>query len=1217
MNVSELPDFFAIDHLAKALWRDGESRGAALLVGSGFSRFASLPGGDSRNAPLWNDLRRSIISQIYAGARETEIPTDPLRLAEEYRAMLGQAALDDFIRAQIPDQSWKPGEMHELLLRLPWADVLTTNWDTLLERAASRVGDMAYEAVSTANDLARARPPRIVKLHGTLPSGPFIVAEEDYRTYPIRHAAFVNLARQVFLENELCLLGFSGNDPNFLQWSGWVRDHLGGGARRIYLVGVLCLQPATRRLLELRNVAPIDLAPLVSNVDAVDRHTKAMQLFLEYLQKAEPRPVHAWSPKRYSESLTAEETDRRFRDKKYAAELLVKAAGAWRSERESYPGWIICPSEKRLELRYATDEVHLSKAALDNIEVKQRPTILFELAWRFDKAYWPLPEFLFDALYEYIDSEPIAELINPKDASTLLLTDYLDLAVIALRCARHLNKQQAFSRLVEIVERHSKPGSNYRAEIAYQKCLGQRDRLQYADLAKEVALVQGPDPIWKLRQANIRCELSDFAGAKRLVLEALAELRRRQQRDRNSLWLLSRRAWAEFLARAARLGVFNSSERRELNRDRDWSLDFKAAKCDPWDERRHVEDAIDRAFREQEKKSFDVKPHFDAGTYVEGGDGVRFRSWTNTPPDYELDRLSEDAGLPISFDMVSIRGDGSKNALAISFEPTEEWYLRLFQTLRNHKDDLVERYLDRVSVATLPAMVVKPLVDKCVAAIQFWRVRTMYQRPDTIEKQFNTRAIEKIRFLTEAVSRLVIRSDYQQAKALYDLALDLSKDADLQHWWLWEPIGHLLKRCNEVMTDAQKAELALSAIQFPLPNGAQGVDRDWPQPFEYVASSNYDRTQNATAWNIRVSELIEAVNSSLLNTRAQAVIRLLHLHERRLLTSPEQDAFRDALYSQLDQHQLPANANLYPFAFLNLPSPDPEAVRTRFANWIYPKAKQGAIDQDVLISIKGAALKQRPDDVSLLPSREDGLIILDALLAWRPKAASTAPIDFESSRSKWTAREIGPCLLHAIIPLLTMNDLTPARIDGLFRLISDVPVPSAMQTLPVILSLKPDLEERVTKVIRRAMMGGSIDYVSSAAHALERWISHREGNIPLPRSLVEQLILAVSARQEIGLVSLLWCANRLLRAAKLTSADKAALADALADLHVETQYDRVESQLLQISLSVIRAECVRLANQLAADGIKSDGITAWLDSYKFDPLPEVRFALELCEIDVS
>ena len=192
-------------------------------------------------------------------------PRDPLRLAEEFRTHLGQTALDALIRDLVRDEAWVPGDLHRDLLRLPWSDVLTTNWDTLLERERFADFDRTYEVVRTPADIASARTPRIVKLHGSLPSHtPFIFAEEDYRTYPKKFAPFVNLAQQILLENELCLIGFSGDDPNFLAWSGWVRDHLGRSARPIRLAGVLNLAPPRRRYLENLNVTPIDLAPLVA-----------------------------------------------------------------------------------------------------------------------------------------------------------------------------------------------------------------------------------------------------------------------------------------------------------------------------------------------------------------------------------------------------------------------------------------------------------------------------------------------------------------------------------------------------------------------------------------------------------------------------------------------------------------------------------------------------------------------------------------------------------------------------------------------------------------------------------------------------------------------------------------------------------------------------------------------------------------------------------------
>jgi hypothetical protein len=38
-------------------------------------------------------------------------------------------------------------------------------------------------------------------------------------------APFVNTVQQTLLEKSLCLIGFSGDDPNFLQWIGWIRDN--------------------------------------------------------------------------------------------------------------------------------------------------------------------------------------------------------------------------------------------------------------------------------------------------------------------------------------------------------------------------------------------------------------------------------------------------------------------------------------------------------------------------------------------------------------------------------------------------------------------------------------------------------------------------------------------------------------------------------------------------------------------------------------------------------------------------------------------------------------------------------------------------------------------------------------------------------------------------------------------------------------------------------
>ena len=193
--IESLPDFPAIQQIQRALWGVAETRGAAVMVGAGFSRNALLPAPNSPTPPLWTDFCRLMAERIHPDARKA--PADPLRLAEEYVAELGRAALEGLIHELVRDGEWLPGPLHDKLLSLPWTDVLTTNWDTLLERAAETSDQQTYESVKSVADIPRTRSPRIVKLHGSVPSGPFIFTEDDYRTYPRRYPPFVNLVQQV------------------------------------------------------------------------------------------------------------------------------------------------------------------------------------------------------------------------------------------------------------------------------------------------------------------------------------------------------------------------------------------------------------------------------------------------------------------------------------------------------------------------------------------------------------------------------------------------------------------------------------------------------------------------------------------------------------------------------------------------------------------------------------------------------------------------------------------------------------------------------------------------------------------------------------------------------------------------------------------------------------------------------------------------------------
>jgi hypothetical protein len=363
------------------------------------------------------------------------------------------------------------------------------------------------------------------------------------------------------------------------------------------------------------------------------------------------------------QGVTPEEMNRRFKDMPYAADLLNAITEKWRAERETYPGWLVCPAEMRSTLRHATGDVTLSHQVFEHLPADRRSRVIYELTWRLDKTFLPFPDFVADLMRDHA---------LPRPMSGLSKDEHLDLAILALRAAREEGNQKRFDEIAQGLAEHAEEGGEHRAALAYQKALWAWNRLDLAELSKRVAEIEGPDPVWKLRQAALYSALGQFEKTEALITESLNLLRQRQQRDRASLWILSRRAWAEFLARAAELGVGFGRRKKgsEFGRDRDWPLEFKAAKCDPWDELHTLESAVHREVREQSEQTFDLKPHFDAGTFTEKGSGLHFRSWTLSSPDYELDRLCEDVGLPIGLENLDIRRGYTKDALAVHFEAT-------------------------------------------------------------------------------------------------------------------------------------------------------------------------------------------------------------------------------------------------------------------------------------------------------------------------------------------------------------------------------------------------------------------------------------------------------------------------------------------------------------------------------------------------------------------
>lgn len=618
-EIKDLLEYPVIQELSRALWRVGDLRGAAVMVGAGFSRNAELPGPTSQQSPSWYQLTAAMREAL--GHRSSDM-SDGLEIAQQYEAVFGRQALDGLIRDRVPDIVLQPGPLHRRLLRLPWSEVLTTNYDTLLERCAEKSPGQTFEVVRSQSDIPRTRSPRIVKLHGTLPSGPFVISSEDYRTYPTRHAAMVNLVQQVLLENHLVLLGFSATDPNFLAWTGWVRDNLGDIARRLILVGLFDLSAGARRVLDSRGVTVVNLSNLVSREDEEQRHALALERFLVGLETAKPRNPGSWelqSPPADIQAPIPESMHegaigpQHWFDADAARRRLEARIPAWVSDRESYPGWIVAPNHLRFHLSasLSSDQPQIA-TAIQALSAQDRARAIYELAWRFDVAMLGLPVWLRSEI----------ELILKADTTDSLTSrERFQLALFAFTAAREAREESRFKAVRDWISSHPIQDPDLVAMAAYEETIWAHDGLEFGKLTELIDRIGGRDPIFLIRRAALWCEVGAYEQAYGLIAQALADLRERRARDRNSIWVSSRYGWALYLARQARwsraVRISQPTDRVAEDQDEFWpTRELGEIFCDPVQEVRDLDEELSQAERRAAERRIAKRPGFDAGAFT-------------------------------------------------------------------------------------------------------------------------------------------------------------------------------------------------------------------------------------------------------------------------------------------------------------------------------------------------------------------------------------------------------------------------------------------------------------------------------------------------------------------------------------------------------------------------------------------------------------------------
>jgi hypothetical protein len=1187
-KVNALQDYPALKKLAGVLWRqDSSYRGAAVMVGAGFSRCAAESGDSTRLMPLWMDFSRKLATELDP-LDPNLVYLDPLRLAELYKAQFGQQTLNDLIRAEIDDTAWTPGELHTELLQLPWSDVLTTNWDTLLERASERVHAPIYNTVTKQTDLAAVAPPRITKLHGTVNiTEELIFTQEDYRRYPETHAAFVNFSRQVFIENELCLLGFSGEDPNFLQWTGWVRDHLQSQSRRVYLVGALNLSAAKRKYLESINVAPIDLWDAVKHLDDAGlRHFQATELFIKTLNNLKPTHPSEWSPQSID------------------GLPLAKAASVMESDRKSYPHWMVCPYGLRFFLQSQYRPTSINPRTLEACAIELREKILYEVSWRYGITFDAVPIWLLQQLLTVIN-EP----------ATLTIRQQLEIALVLLNTARWsidgTQEQKRFEdEIIAHIDKRIEFWPDVAAEVTYFKVNRARLDLDFAEMESGASQLPEHSPEWKLKKSGVLAELGETEQAIKLVQDSHSLLIDQYRKNPNSVQILSRLAWADLLLTAVdnnRVAKPPSLAKNILSR---W-------KCDPWDEIENLKERVRQRLDKSDEKT-SIEPSFQVGKYKDNSKTISFSNEVHVL--LIADGLMRSTGVLPTYEGANLF---STQFEKIAFLVDLSQHNRMRHSLRFANIDTspnLNRMFSRVNVAAASMETIDGMKLLCRNAIMHFTQRFYSNK---VSSAF---ALSKLRVMLEAYARLVVRSTANEAKEVFRFAIGLKENKVVKHFWVCRSYGHLLNYSLDTIPASQQDELLEDILMFPL--ASENNNPEWP---ELIAKYPGAR-KNLPRITLRIIEMVDSITKHSLSPRPlvshpvegipkealeqlnqsssipsisnSTIARLLPLVRLGFTTQEENAYLAKAIYGSEGSFDTLPVSNLFPHVFSLLPSPDPEKTDRLVRELLYQTPM--SLEVNHLQKLLWAS-QVHTSESRLVPTPDQALACFNQLVDWRqPSDDESALVEMFSS-----PYELGPLvaevLAKSVLPWLKKEQITQELILRFKEFTSQDSYPATPLSLCYLAQNHPELKNELAKAIRQGLRDKDVNKIGFAARAVAK--AKELGIDEVSEKFIPRLISLIESSRLALIAPLLAVVYDLFKQSWLTDEDVTTVAECLPELFNSTSYVADYSVAKEaVFISAIRSGCAKLARAIIMHDVSGrySGLESLVASAKNDPLPEVR-----------
>ena len=1276
MNFPDLPH---LQQLQKDLWQWPSSR-AAVMVGAGFSVNSVPSPGVSTSFPTWPELARAMFDEIYPASpnetaeqkikREKQFDrSNSPRLASEYEATFDRRRLESLIRARIPDTDHQPGDLHGLLLQLPWKDVFTTNYDTLLER--TEVPGRVYQPVTTVTELTTAISPRIIKLHGSFPSlTQFIITEEDYRTYPKDFVPFVNTVRQSLIENTFVLIGFSGDDPNFLQWIGWIRDELDKHHAPIYLVGPLSLSNVQRSLLTKRGITPIDLTPIFSNTNRPHGiHASAIEWFLRSLLEAKPQRPEAWLKTKTSARGTADfkppilvsgSTEPEKVDLSSSSqnpldeETVRKVIERWRFERNQYSGWLVPTNEIRFSLWHETRNwIEPLITFAENWQPADRLLLFREINWRLEVSMIPLfsdwitpfesaVNELFPSLKERIPAKPSNKVMSSINVSdTEVAEAWLDIAFALLREARENYNSERWNAFKEKIDNVVISYSRFANRYHYEQALWSIWNIERSQ-AKDVLAKWTPSshsPIAMMWKAGLLAELDELSEARSLLRNALQKIRKSLHNTQGrNIDLLSLEGWCTYLLFAVAFAM-DSSEGWQLREEfsERWQ-ELKEWDCQPWPLKQYFDEVLSET-APVPKKTKQIVHGFDPWrihiTHHWSGDAME--PWL---PAFACIRLYEQVGIPLHLPSFNLSGSALRNACKWVAPFTGFWSPALL-IRAGKRDDLTKHgFMNRAQVA-----IMKPDLAK---SLNKWAMDALRRELSGLSGKITRASAQEslLEVLPEVLSRLAFKLESADLQEAFSLALELHRHPGiLSNISLHQSCAPWFKRLFEAADDRQLLTWLPELIRFPLDVGSDRLSNPLPNPWPDPMSNDFPNwrvhpakiayPELLTEINEAIEWLLERAKSEAGEGRHRAMMRLIYVFDTDLMTEKQQNGLGTLLWEKTNEHGLPDLSHLYCFNYLHLPTPAEVDVVSKVKAHILSIAPiSNKVEENPMIL--NAALASKA--VVHIPYESQGIIewslderneLWDKVIEWWDKERVRFSIEksvpfIGTEHISDSLDKVGMFLARAILP--NMDSASEDEWNKVLTFLFETRKRGVYLTtvLPYVLLQRSSERERIFQTVLDDLSSDEEESVKASAKAVRHWIHLADAGLldKLPSAVIEKLIQRVIFRRPEGIMT---CLNQL-----------AVLLIEKPDLFNPDQVNLVVASLTPWSL----ATSLPLSEERNGDfpeeerpqlrdllGRLASALSIWLknkfpnqpeppeishlrESYKSDPLPEVRRAFD-------